>query len=249
MTENVIEIKGLEMHFGGVKALRGVDMQIPRGKVTAIIGDNGAGKSTLIKCLSGIYQPTHGEIFINGEIAQVSSPIAARNLGIETVYQDLAVLDTLTVTENLYLSREIRKGIWPFQLLNRKKMLLWAGEMMERVGNTTIRLNNEIGYMSGGQRQAVAISRAVGWGAQVIIFDEPTAALGVKESAEVAHLIERLKTQGITVIIISHNFEEVLTLADLVWVMRQGKAIASRNASEVSGRDLVALLTGAEVAQ
>jgi ABC-type sugar transport system ATPase subunit len=249
MTENVIEIKGLEMHFGGVKALRGVDMQIPRGKVTAIIGDNGAGKSTLIKCLSGIYQPTHGEIFINGEIAQVSSPIAARNLGIETVYQDLAVLDTLTVTENLYLSREIRKGIWPFQLLNRKKMLLGAGEMMERVGNTTIRLNNEIGYMSGGQRQAVAISRAVGWGAQVIIFDEPTAALGVKESAEVAHLIERLKTQGITVIIISHNFEEVLTLADLVWVMRQGKAIASRNASEVSGRDLVALLTGAEVAQ
>jgi D-xylose transport system ATP-binding protein len=249
MTENVIEIKGLEMHFGGVKALRGVDMQIPRGKVTAIIGDNGAGKSTLIKCLSGIYQPTHGEIFINGETAQVSSPIAARNLGIETVYQDLAVLDTLTVTENLYLSREIRRGIWPFQLLNRKKMLLGAGEMMERVGNTTIRLNNEIGYMSGGQRQAVAISRAVGWGAQVIIFDEPTAALGVKESAEVAHLIERLKTQGITVIIISHNFEEVLTLADLVWVMRQGKAIASRKASEVSGRDLVALLTGAEVAQ
>jgi D-xylose transport system ATP-binding protein len=120
--------------------------------------------------------------------------------------------------------------------------------MMERVGNTSIRLNNEIGYMSGGQRQAVAISRAVGWGAQVIIFDEPTAALGVKESAEVAHLIERLKSQGITVIIISHNFEEVLNLADLVWVMRHGRAIASRKASEVTGRDLVALLTGAEAA-
>ena len=249
MTENVIEIEGLEMHFGGVKALRGVDMQIPRGKVTAIIGDNGAGKSTLIKCLSGIYQPTHGQILINGEPVQITSPISARHHGIETVYQDLAVLDTLTVAENLYLSREIQKGFWPFRLLNRKKMLVGAAEMMERVGNTTIRLNNEIGYMSGGQRQAVAISRAVGWGAQVIIFDEPTAALGVKESAEVAHLIERLKSQGITVIIISHNFEEVLTLADLVWVMRQGKAIASRNASEVSGRDLVALLTGAEAAQ
>jgi len=249
MTENVIEIKGLEMHFGGVKALRGVDMQIPRGKVTAIIGDNGAGKSTLIKCLSGIYQPTHGKILINGKPVEITSPISARHHGIETVYQDLAVLDTLTVAENLYLSREIQKGFWPFRLLNRKKMLVGAAEMMERVGNTTIRLNNEIGYMSGGQRQAVAISRAVGWGAQVIIFDEPTAALGVKESAEVAHLIERLKSQGITVIIISHNFEEVLTLADLVWVMRQGKAIASRNASEVSGRDLVALLTGAEAAQ
>jgi len=249
MTENVIEIEGLEMHFGGVKALRGVDMQIPRGKVTAIIGDNGAGKSTLIKCLSGIYQPTHGQILINGEPVQITSPISARHHGIETVYQDLAVLDTLTVAENLYLSREIQKGFWPFRLLNRKKMLVGAGEMMERVGNTTVRLNSEIGYMSGGQRQAVAISRAVGWGAQVIIFDEPTAALGVKESAEVAHLIERLKNQGITVIIISHNFEEVLTLSDLVWVMRQGKAIASRNASEVSGRDLVALLTGAEAAQ
>jgi D-xylose transport system ATP-binding protein len=249
MTENVIEIQGLEMHFGGVKALRGVDMQIPRGKVTAIIGDNGAGKSTLIKCLSGIYQPTHGQILINGKPVEITSPISARHQGIETVYQDLAVLDTLTVAENLYLSREIQKGFWPFRLLNRKKMLVGAAEMMERVGNTTIRLNNEIGYMSGGQRQAVAISRAVGWGAQVIIFDEPTAALGVKESAEVAHLIERLKSQGITVIIISHNFEEVLTLADLVWVMRQGKAIASRKASEVSGRDLVALLTGAEAAQ
>ncbi|MEN9687630.1 MAG: hypothetical protein RL381_642 [Actinomycetota bacterium] len=248
MTEHAIEIRGLEMHFGGVKALRGVDMQIPKGKVTAIIGDNGAGKSTLIKCLSGIYDPTHGEILINGEQVKIGSPIAARNHGIETVYQDLAVLDTLTVTENLYLSREIRRGIWPFRLLNRKKMHEGAAQMMERVGNTTIRLNNEIGYMSGGQRQAVAISRAVGWGAQVIIFDEPTAALGVKESAEVAHLIERLKSQGITVIIISHNFEEVLKLADLVWVMRHGRAIASRKASEVSGRDLVALLTGAEAA-
>ena len=161
MTENVIEIKGLEMHFGGVKALRGVDMQIPRGKVTAIIGDNGAGKSTLIKCISGIYQPTHGEILINGQSVEITSPISARNQGIETVYQDLAVIDTLTVTENLYLSREIRKGIWPIKLLDKKKMLVGAAEMMERIGNTTTRLTNEIGYMSGGQRQAVAPESAL----------------------------------------------------------------------------------------
>lgn len=248
MTENIIAIRGLEKHFGGVQALKGVNMEIPQGQVTAIIGDNGAGKSTLIKCISGIHEPTHGEIIFNGEAVRISSPIAARHLGIETVYQDLAVLDTLTVTENLFLSREIRKGLWPFQLLNRKKMHVGAVEMMERIGNTTIRLDSEIGYMSGGQRQAVAISRAVGWGAKVIIFDEPTAALGVKESAEVSHLIQRLKDQGITVIIISHNFEEVLQLADLVWVMRQGSAIASRRANEVTGRDLVALLTGAESA-
>ncbi|MEI7540907.1 MAG: ATP-binding cassette domain-containing protein [Actinomycetes bacterium] len=248
MPNNIIEIKGLEKHFGGVQALKGVDMQIPQGQVTAIIGDNGAGKSTLIKCISGIYELNHGEILFEGQPVKIGSPLAARHLGIETVYQDLAVLDTLSVTENLYLSREIRKGIWPFQLLNKKKMAQGAAEMMDRVGNKTILIDKEIGYMSGGQRQAVAISRAVGWGAKVIIFDEPTAALGVKESAEVANLIQRLKGQGITVIIISHNFEEVLELADLVWIMRQGKAIASRKASEVSGRDLVALLTGAESA-
>jgi ABC-type sugar transport system ATPase subunit len=248
MTENIIEIKGLEIHFGGVRALKGVDIQFPKGQVTAIIGDNGAGKSTLIKCISGIYTPTGGEIFVNGESVKIASPLQARNLGIETVYQDLAVIDTLSVTENLYLSREIRKGVWPLQLLNRKKMRAGAAEMMERVGNTTIVLENEIGNMSGGQRQAVAISRAVGWGAQVIIFDEPTAALGVKETAEVGHLIQRLKDQGITVIIISHNFEEVLQLADLVWVMRQGKQVTSRKVSEVTGRELVALITGAEAA-
>jgi ABC-type sugar transport system ATPase subunit len=246
MTENVIEIKGLEIHFGGVRALKGVDMQFPKGKVTAIIGDNGAGKSTLIKCISGIYTPTGGEIIVDGQEVKITSPIHARHLGIETVYQDLAVIDTLTVTENLYLSREIRTGIWPLQLLNRKKMRAGAAEMMERVGNKTVVLDNEIGNMSGGQRQAVAISRAVGWGAKVIIFDEPTAALGVKETAEVGLLIERLKEQGITVIIISHNFEEVLQLADLVWVMRQGKAVTSRKVSEVTGRELVALITGAD---
>lgn len=248
MTENIIEIKGLEIHFGGVRALKGVDINFPKGKVTAIIGDNGAGKSTLIKCLSGIYTPTGGQILINGEEVKIPSPLAARHLGIETVYQDLAVIDTLTVTENLYLSREIRKGVWPLQLLNRKKMHEGAVAMMERVGNKTIVLDNEIGNMSGGQRQAVAISRAVGWGAQVIIFDEPTAALGVKETAEVGHLIQRLKDQGITVIIISHNFEEVLQLADIVWVMRQGKQVTSRLVSEVTGRELVALITGAETA-
>lgn len=248
MTENMIEIKGLEIHFGGVHALKGVDMQFPKGKVTAIIGDNGAGKSTLIKCLSGIYTPTAGAIFVDGKEVKITSPINARHLGIETVYQDLAVIDTLSVTENLYLSREIRRGLWPLQLLNRKKMRAGAAEMMERVGNKTILLENEIGNMSGGQRQAVAISRAVGWGAQVIIFDEPTAALGVKETAEVGHLIQRLKDQGITIIIISHNFEEVLQLADLVWVMRQGRAVTSRKVSEVTGRELVALITGADAA-
>jgi D-xylose transport system ATP-binding protein len=246
MSENIIEIRNLEKHFGGVQALRGVDMHMPKGQVTAIVGDNGAGKSTLIKTISGIHEPTTGSIFFDGEEVKITSPLDARNLGIETVYQDLAVVDTLSVTENLYLSREIRTGIWPFRFLNEKKMAAGAEEMLSKVGNTGLMLDRELGFMSGGQRQAVAICRAVGWGAKLIIFDEPTAALGVKESAEVHALIKRLKDQGISIIIISHNFEEVMDLADLIWVMRQGRAIASRKVGETSGRELVGLLTGAE---
>jgi D-xylose transport system ATP-binding protein len=246
MSENIIEIRNLEKHFGGVQALRGVDMHMPKGQVTAIVGDNGAGKSTLIKAISGIHEPTTGSIFFDGKEVKITSPLDARNLGIETVYQDLAVVDTLSVTENLYLSREIRSGIWPFRFLNEKKMAAGAEEMLSKVGNTGFMLERELGFMSGGQRQAVAICRAVGWGAKLVIFDEPTAALGVKESAEVHALIKRLKDQGISIIIISHNFEEVMDLADLIWVMRQGRAIASRKVAETSGRELVGLLTGAE---
>lgn len=246
MSENIIEIHQVDKYFGGVHALRGVDILVPKGQVTAIVGDNGAGKSTLIKLISGIYEPTSGYISFDGQKVSITSPIVARNLGIETVYQDLAVLDTLTVAQNLFLSREIMTGIWPFRFLNTKKMNIGAQEMLARVGNTTLNLNQELGYLSGGQRQAVAICRAVGWGAKLVIFDEPTAALGVKESSEVHKLIKRLRQQGISIIMISHNFEEVMDLADLIWVMRQGKAIASRKASETTGRELVAILTGAE---
>ncbi|OUM43307.1 ATP-binding cassette domain-containing protein [Arthrobacter sedimenti] len=248
MAENMIELIDVEKYFGGVHALRGVSMQIPAGQVTAIIGDNGAGKSTLIKCLSGIHQPTTGQILVDGVPADIASPHASRELGIETVYQDLAVIDTLNVMQNLYLSREIRTGVWPFRLLNQRKMKAGAREMLARIGNTTLSLTQEVGGMSGGQRQAVAICRAVAWGAKTVIFDEPTAALGPNESAEVHRLIASLREQGITVILISHNFEEVMGLADVIWVMRQGRAIAKRKASETTGRELVTLLTGADIA-
>lgn len=246
MSENIIEIRKLEKSFGGVQALRGVDMHMPRGQVTAIVGDNGAGKSTLIKTISGIHEPTSGAIMFEGEQVKIKSPLDARNLGIETVYQDLAVIDTLSVTQNLYLSREIHTGIWPLRFLNSKKMKVGAQEMLAKVGNTSLTLDRELGFMSGGQRQAVAISRAVGWGAKLIIFDEPTAALGVKESAEVHSLIKRLRDAGNSIIMISHNFEEVMNLADFIWVMRQGRAIASRKVAETTGKELVGLLTGAE---
>lgn len=241
----IVDIRDVTKRFGGVEALRGVSMTLERGAVTAIVGDNGAGKSTLIKCLSGLHQPTSGRIILDGEEVKISSPSESRNLGIETVYQDLAVVDTLTAAENLYLSRELRVGVWPLQVLRRKKMREGAKEMMKRIGNTTLRVTQEVGGMSGGQRQAVAICRAVAWGAKIVIFDEPTAALGVNESAEVHQLIRGLRDQGVTVVIISHNFEEVMDLADTVWVMRQGRAVASRKTSETTGTELVSLLTGA----
>ena len=246
MTDNIIEIRNVTKYFGGVHALRGVNLHVPKGEVTAIIGDNGAGKSTLIKCLSGLHEPTSGEILIDGSPVRISSPLDSRKHGIETVYQDLALIDTLNVVENLYLSREVRLGLWPFQLLNRRKMVRGAREMLLRM-NSKLALNQEIGGMSGGQRQAVAISRAVAWGANVVIFDEPTAALGVKESAEVHTLIRKLRDEGISVILISHNFEEVMGLADLIWVMRQGRAVASRRGVDTNGLELVALVTGAAV--
>lgn len=240
-----VELVDVTKNFGGVQALRGVNMTIAKGEVTAIVGDNGAGKSTLIKCLSGLHQPSSGKILLGGKEVKLGSPKDSRDNGIETVYQDLAVIDTLTAAENLYLSREMRTGLWPIQLLKRKKMRQGAVEMMKRIGNTTLPVNQEVGGMSGGQRQAVAICRAVAWGANLVIFDEPTAALGVNESAEVHELIKGLKDQGVTVIIISHNFEEVMDLADTVWVMRQGRAVASRKTSETTGAELVSLLTGA----
>jgi ABC-type sugar transport system ATPase subunit len=243
--DNAVELINITKKFGGVEALRGVTMTIKKGAVTAIVGDNGAGKSTLIKCLSGLHTPTSGDIRVNGKDVRISSPHDSREHGIETVYQDLAVIDTLTAAENLYLSRELRFGVWPVQLLRRRKMKQGAVEMMKRIGNTTLPVNQEVGGMSGGQRQAVAICRAVAWGAEIVIFDEPTAALGVNESAEVHTLIKGLKAQGVTVIVISHNFEEVMDLADTVWVMRQGRAVASRETTETTGAELVSLLTGA----
>jgi D-xylose transport system ATP-binding protein len=243
--DTAVELTDITKKFGGVEALRGVSMTIKNGSVTAIVGDNGAGKSTLIKCLSGLHNPTSGQIRIHGKQVRISSPHESRDHGIETVYQDLAVIDTLTAAENLYLSRELRVGLWPVQLLRRRKMKQGAVEMMKRIGNTTLPVNQEVGGMSGGQRQAVAICRAVAWGAGIVIFDEPTAALGINESAEVHRLIKGLKAQGVTVIIISHNFEEVMDLADTVWVMRQGRAVASREISQTTGAELISLLTGA----
>jgi ABC-type sugar transport system ATPase subunit len=248
MTHNTfaIECKDIKKSFGSVEALKGVTLSAKPGEVTAIIGDNGAGKSTLIKCISGVYSSDQGTILINGEEVNFTNPEESRTSGIETVYQTLSLIEDLSIWQNLFLNREITKGFGPFKVLNKSKMMDEASKMLKNLDVHIPSIKSRTRRLSGGQRQAVAICRAAGWGSSVVIMDEPTAALGVRETAKVEELIQRMKSQGLAILLISHNFDQVLRLADQIWVMRQGELMAGLRANETSGDELVALITGAK---
>lgn len=248
MTNNTfaIECKDIKKSFGSVEALKGVSLSAKPGEVTAIIGDNGAGKSTLIKCISGVYSSDQGTILINGEEVNFTNPEESRTSGIETVYQTLSLIEDLSIWQNLFLNREITKGFGPFKVLNKSKMMDEASKMLKNLDVHIPSIKSRTRRLSGGQRQAVAICRAAGWGSSVVIMDEPTAALGVRETAKVEELIQRMKSQGLAILLISHNFDQVLRLADQIWVMRQGELMAGLRANETSGDELVALITGAK---
>jgi ABC-type sugar transport system ATPase subunit len=241
-----IECKDIKKSFGSVEALKGVSISAKPGEVTAIIGDNGAGKSTLIKCISGVYSSDQGAILINGEEVNFTNPEESRSSGIETVYQTLSLIEDLSIWQNLFLNREITKGFGPFRVLNKSKMKDEASKMLKNLDVHIPSIKSRTRRLSGGQRQAVAICRAAGWGSSVVIMDEPTAALGVRETAKVEELIKRMKSQGLAILLISHNFDQVLRLADQIWVMRQGELMAGLRADETSGDELVALITGAK---
>jgi ABC-type sugar transport system ATPase subunit len=241
-----IECKDIKKSFGSVEALKGVSISAKPGEVTAIIGDNGAGKSTLIKCVSGVYSSDQGAILINGEEVNFTNPEESRSSGIETVYQTLSLIEDLSIWQNLFLNREITKGFGPFRVLNKSKMKDEASKMLKNLDVHIPSIKSRTRRLSGGQRQAVAICRAAGWGSSVVIMDEPTAALGVRETAKVEELIKRMKSQGLAILLISHNFDQVLRLADQIWVMRQGELMAGLRADETSGDELVALITGAK---
>jgi ABC-type sugar transport system ATPase subunit len=243
--EFAIECIEIKKSFGSVEALRGVSIQARPGEVTAIIGDNGAGKSTLIKCISGVYASDEGQIKIDGEIVHFSTPEESRTFGIETVYQTLGLIEDLSIWQNLFLNREITKGFGPFRILNKAKMKEEAVKMLKNLDVYIPSIKSRTRGLSGGQRQAVAICRAAGWGSRVVIMDEPTAALGVRETAKVEDLIQRMKSQGLAILLISHNFDQVLRLADHIWVMRQGNVMAGMRAKDTTGDELVALITGA----
>jgi len=247
-TDTILTAEGITKSFGGVHALKGASITMRRGEVTALIGDNGAGKSTLVRCLSGIHRPDSGTITLDGQEVDLGSPLAARAHGIETVQQNLALVEDLTVWQNFFIGREMTKGVGPLRVLDRKGMRDKAGTLLSGLAVNVPPVTSRVRRLSGGQRQAVAIARAAGWGSSIVIMDEPTAALGVQETARVENVVRKLQDSGVAVLLISHNFDQVLRLAQHVWIMRAGLAVAERRASETTGDELVALITGAKAA-
>lgn len=244
----ILEAKNITKTYGSVQALQGVNIALRAGEVLGLIGDNGAGKSTLVGCLAGSTTPDSGEIIIDGKIVSINNPEAARSMGIETVFQDLALVNELDITSNLFLNRERTRKIGGFPLfgwMDRKRMLREAKEILDELHISLPDPNQIVGTLSGGQRQAVAVGRAVGWGQRIVFMDEPTAALGVEQTKMVEDLIRRLKERGIAVLLISHSMQEVMELCDRVVVLRQGRKTADLPIGECDVELLVALITGA----
>jgi fructose transport system ATP-binding protein len=245
----VLEARGLVKRYGHVTALAGSDFDLRPGEILAVIGDNGAGKSTLIKCLSGAVVPDEGEILLDGEPVQLRTPLDARAVGIETVYQTLAVSPALDIADNLFLGREPRAPGWKGTLLrklDRAKMREEAARQMSELGIMTIQdITQRVESLSGGQRQGVAVARAAAFGSRVIIMDEPTAALGVKESAHVLELILRVRDNGLPVILISHNMPHVFEVADRIHIHRLGRRVAVVTPKSHTMSEVVAIMTGA----
>jgi fructose transport system ATP-binding protein len=249
MTAPVMEAKGLVKLFGRVVGLNGVDLTLYPGEVLAVIGDNGAGKSTLIKCLSGAMVPDEGGILIDGAEMQFKRPQDAREAGIETVYQTLAVAPALDIASNLFLAREIRrKGPLGsvLRMLDTGEMKRQASDHIKRLGISTLQnINQAVETLSGGQRQAVAVARAGAFGGKVVILDEPTAALGVRETGQVLKLVRQMRDQGLGVILISHNMPNVFDVADRIHIQRLGGCVGVISPKEYSMEDAVAFMTGA----
>jgi D-xylose transport system ATP-binding protein len=251
MTSPRLEIRNITKRFGSVDALRGVDLEVAPGEVMALIGDNGAGKSTLVKAIAGVQPPDSGEILVEGQVVQVRQPQDAVALGIETVYQDLALCDNLDVVANLYLGRELRTpSRGPFaRFTATRTMTTEATRVLNELSITLPSLSSAVGTLSGGQRQAVAVGRAILWGSKLVLMDEPTAALGVQQTGMVYDLIRRLRDRGISVLLISHNMVDVFAVADRITVLRLGRRAGVFDPKTASIQDVIAAMTGADVVQ
>jgi ABC-type sugar transport system ATPase subunit len=239
-TEPLLKVRGLEKHFGAVQALYAVDLDLPAGHVTALCGDNGAGKSVLTKCISGVYQADHGQVSWEGLPVHVRSTRDASRLGIETVYQDLALCDNLDIVQNMFLGRELLRR----RVLNEDEMERQAAKTLASLRVTSVRsIRQPVASLSGGQRQSVAVAKAVMWNSKLVIMDEPTAALGVNQTRQVLDLVKRLRDRGLAVMVISHNLNDVFEVADLIAVLHLGRMVIQDKASAFDRQSLVEYMT------
>ncbi|WP_424934044.1 ATP-binding cassette domain-containing protein [Amaricoccus macauensis] len=241
----LLKVEGLKKRFGGNEAVSDVTFEVNAGECVVLAGDNGAGKSTVIKMISGVYQPTAGRVYLKDELLTGKTPEAVRTAGIETIYQDLALADNLDPGLNLYLGRERTRKFMGLPFLDRKTMRDDAVKVMKSLGIVVPDPAAPVREMSGGQRQAIAIARAIHWEAGLVIMDEPTAALGVPEQREVMALIERLKKQGVGIILISHNLPDIFAAADRIIVLARGVVAGTRRPSETNDEEIVRMMMGA----
>jgi ABC-type sugar transport system ATPase subunit len=241
----LLRAERISRSFGAVVALQDASLHLPTREITGLVGDNGAGKSTLVKIVSGVLTPDSGTIEFLGKPAHFASPAEARAQGIETVYQDLALAGNLAVWANVYLGRELTVGPKILHILDKRAMLSRTSEMLERFMRNVPPIVEPVELLSGGQRQVVAIARAGAWGSKLILMDEPTAALGVAETKAVEDVILEMKRQGLTILIISHNLDQIFRVTDGVWVMRRGRVIGYRETPKTHPDEIVSMITGA----
>jgi len=248
-TEHLLALRGFSKSFGPVRALHEVDFEVDSGEIVALVGDNGAGKSTLIKAIDGVQPPDTGDAYFDGQKVRISDPQTAEKLGIATVFQDLALCDNLDVVANLFLGKEVVDGV-PVHVLDEVDMEQRSKQLLSDLSVTTLgSVRTEVGSLSGGQRQSVAIARTLIGEPKVVLFDEPTAALGVAQTAQVLALVNRLKDEGLGIVMISHNLEDVFQVADRIIVLRLGERVATFDRKESTPEQIVGAITGADTAE
>jgi D-xylose transport system ATP-binding protein len=247
--EHLLALRGFSKSFGPVRALHEVDFEVDRGEIVALVGDNGAGKSTLIKAIDGVQPPDSGEAYFDGDRVRITDPQTAESLGIATVFQDLALCDNLDVVANLFLGKEAVDGV-PIHLLDEVEMEQRARQLLDDLSVTTLgSVRAEVGMLSGGQRQSVAIARSMIGEPKVVLFDEPTAALGVAQTAQVLALMKRLAEEGLGIVMISHNLEDVFEVADRIIVLRLGERVSTFDRQKTTPEQVVGAITGADTAE
>lgn len=244
MSEPLLRVEHISKRFGALTALDDVSLDIPAGQVTALLGDNGAGKSTLIKILAGNLEPDEGRILFEGRPVRINTPADAKRLGIETVYQDLSVCENVDVVANFFMGRELTRNVLGLHFLREREMQRETEQAMADIGTTIASVRTDLGHLSGGQRQAVELGRFVHWGGKLVMLDEPFAALGVRQTHRGLELIDRVKRQGVAVIVITHNMLHAFAVADRIAVLRQSRLAGLRAVEETNQNEIVTMITG-----